>query len=123
MHLNDETVTRLVDGRLNKREQEQVMAHLAECDACVEKVDALWAARPLAAAVSQTEELDPAIARRVERKVVKRIHRSDLTAEILRLLVQGFAGVAVALARPLMAHKTFDFSKKSNVSSTEEKDD
>jgi len=123
MHLNDETVTWLVDGRLNQSEQEQAMAHLAECDACVGKADALWAARPLAAAVRQTEELDPAVARRVERKVVKRIHRADLTGEILRLLVQGFAGVAVALVRPLMGHKTSDFLEKSDVYRTEERDD
>ncbi|MFQ5419971.1 MAG: zf-HC2 domain-containing protein [Anaerolineae bacterium] len=102
MHLDDQTLRRLVDGRLHEKEQEQIMAHLAECGECVDKVDALWAAQPLGTAVGETEPLDPATARRVEKKVVKRIHRSDLTGEMLRLLVQGFAGVAVALARPLV---------------------
>ena len=101
-HITRERLEHFVSGRLTDHESDQVMAHLAECDVCLSSTDELWASQPVGEAVSYIVDLDADTATRVERKLVRKIHRSNMTGSVVRLGTQGFLSVMLGLLRPLM---------------------
>jgi anti-sigma factor RsiW len=91
-----------VNGTLDSATTIEVMQHMAECDACLEIVDRLWAEKPSALAVSADLDLDKQTARKIERKLLKRINRSNLGGSIVNFGIGGFANVLLAVIRPFL---------------------
>ncbi len=99
---SQETLRRFVAGKLNPEEAEEVIRYLPEDDDALTFVDGLWLAQnswhkavnPVTPLTTQKVEL-------VQKKIVKRIHRSDLSANIFRMGTIGFGQVILALLRPL----------------------
>jgi|GEM_PF-6398134 len=96
------TLRKFVNGSLDSATTNQVMQHMAECDACLETVDRLWTEKPVAAAVSPVINLDKHTARTIERKLLKRINRSNLGGTVVNFGIGGFANVLLAVIRPFL---------------------
>ncbi len=91
-------------GELEDTENEAIMMQLAEDEASLEFVDALWQeqqSHPTAVfpelGVEQTQE--------VRRRIVHQIHRSDLAKNVVSMGTRGFGSVAIGLLRPLLDSK------------------
>lgn len=103
--LSQQLLRRFVAGELDAAEAEAVMAQLAEDEASLEMVDALWQEQPSQTAVVELPDLDPERAQQVRRRIIHQIHRSDLALNVAKMGVQGFGSVAVGLLRPLLDTK------------------
>lgn len=101
-HVDSNTLKRFVAGRLEEAEAEHIVVHLSECDRCLALADELWSTQPAGTAVVPPPDPDPDVAQRIERKITKRIHFSNLSGEIIRLGTRGFIDVALAIVRPLI---------------------
>ncbi|MCA9970221.1 MAG: zf-HC2 domain-containing protein [Anaerolineales bacterium] len=102
-HLSPHTMRQYVAGQLPDDETEHVVSHLADCERCLEAVDALWAAQPGSSAPAP--RLSEQAAARLERRLVRQIQRTNLAGTILSLGTAGFAEVARALIRPLLPNQ------------------
>ena len=91
-----------VNGELDQIQIDVVMAHLAECDVCLAEVDALWAAQAQMALSNPVPALDETTARRVEKRLLNQLHRSDFGGRALWLGTAGFINTIFALLRPLI---------------------
>ena len=100
-----EMLRRFVAGELELDENEQIMAHLVEDEASLEIVDALWQEQSLQTAVSQPPNLEPERAQRVQRRLIRQIHRADLATNVVKMGTHGFGSVAVSLLRPFLDTK------------------
>lgn len=99
---SEELLRRFVAGELDDAENEAIMAHLAENEASLAFVDALWEGRPSQTAVAELPNLAPEQARRVRRRLIRQIHQADLAMNVVRLGTHGFGSVAASLLRPLL---------------------
>lgn len=100
--LTKELLRRFVAGELDDAENETIMAQLAEDEASLELVDALWEEQPSRTAVAELPDLEPERARRVRRRLIHQIHRADLAMNVVKMGTQGFGSVAASLLRPLL---------------------
>lgn len=103
--LTQELLRKFVAGELKEAEAEQVMAQLAEDEASLQLVDALWHEQPSQTAVVELPKLEPERAQRVRRRLIHQIHRSDLAVNMVKMGTQGFGSVAMSLLRPLLDSK------------------
>ncbi len=101
-HISQERLEQFVTGLLSEAEAEDVMSHLAECEQCLSLTDTLWTSQPVGRTLSESVDLDVTTAERLERRLVSRIHRSNLSGAVVRLGTQGFMSVALGLLRPLI---------------------
>ena len=100
--LSPELLKKFVAGQLTDAEMEEVLIHLSEDEESLNNIEDLWQSEPMAQAVSIASEIDPKSATRIKRKVIKRIHRSDLSGQVVQLGVRGFMDVTMAMLRPLL---------------------
>ncbi len=100
--LTDELLKQFVAGELDEAQTEAVLTRLAEDEASLEKVDALWQKQAAATAVFTIPTLEPERAQRLRQRLLRQIHRSNLGANVIKLGTQGFGSVAVSLLRPLL---------------------
>ncbi|WP_420629520.1 hypothetical protein [Candidatus Leptofilum sp.] len=104
--LSKELLRRFVAGELNNAENEAILAQLAEDDASLELADALWEEQLSQTAVVELPDLEPERAQRVRRRLIHRIHRSDLAKNVVKMGTGGFSNVAMSLLRPLLDNPT-----------------
>ena len=100
---NEEMMHRLralVDGQLTAVEADKLLDTLSTSDEWLQTADALWAEN--LARLENVPALPQAQADLIERKINKRIHRTDFVGHIVRFGLQGFALVALALLRPFL---------------------
>lgn len=99
-------LSRFVAGTLPLAESDAVLAHLDQCEQCLEKVEHLWATTPLHQAMPLMGEdevdVEPERGQRIERRVINQIHRSEVAGRALWLGTEGFLQVSFALLRPLL---------------------
>ncbi len=100
--LTQELLRQFVAGTLDQATNEQIMAQLAEDETSLELVDALWQDQPSQTAVKQLPDIESAQAKKMRRRLVHQIHRSDLALNVVKLGTQGFGSVAMSLLRPLL---------------------
>ena len=101
-HIDEKTLERYVAGQLSAAAADVVLSHLEACDACLERVEALWATTDIGAAVAEAdEEPDHSQKDRMEHLLVNRIHRSNLGGKLVEVGLGGFLDVVMALLRPL----------------------
>lgn len=74
-------------------------------EASLQIVDDLWQEQPSQTAVSHLPNLEPERAKKVRRRLIQHIHRSDLAVNIVKMGTQGFGAVALSLLRPLLDTK------------------
>jgi hypothetical protein len=111
-----------VNGELDSEASEEILIVLAEDDESLEMVDQLWKENNVITLSDETtvDNLDQAAADDLERKLTDKIHRSDLTSNVLRLGTQA-AGMAYwALVRPLVNYVAGDISAEENESEEDE---
>lgn len=84
------------------------MARLAEDEASLDIVDALWQEQPSQTAVHNLPDLEPDRAQQMRRQLIKQIHRADLAVHIVKMGTTGFVSVALGLLRPLLNNKNQD---------------
>ena len=101
--LTKELLRRFVAGELNEAENEAVLARLAEDEASLKFVDALWEEQPSQTAVGDLPDMNPEQTRRVRRRLIRQIHQADLALNVVKLGTQGFGSVAASLLRPLLS--------------------
>lgn len=102
-HPDQATLNLLLDGRLTPGPQEALLSHLASCDSCLARAEALWGG---VGAFADTVEV-PALGRRsterIELQLLRRVRTADLGSQIAWLATGGFVSVVVVLLRPLAA--------------------
>ena len=103
--LSPELLRRFVAGELDDAENEAIMARLAEDEASLELVDALWQEQPSQTAVHNLPDLEPDRAQQMRRQLIQQIHRADLAVSIGKMGTTGFGSVALSLLRPLLNNK------------------
>ena len=103
--LSKELLRKFVAGELDDAKNEAIMARLAEDEASLEIVDALWNEHATQTAVPQLPTLKPAQAQRMRHRLMQQIHRADLTMTMVKMGTQGFGSVAASLLRPLLDTK------------------
>ncbi len=103
--LSPELLRRFVAGELDDAENEAIMARLAEDEASLELVDALWQEQPSQTAVHNLPDLEPDRAQQMRRQLIQQIHRADLAVSIVKMGTTGFGSVALSLLRPLLNNK------------------
>ena len=87
----------LVAGRLKEAEEEAVILHLSECEPCLAIAEGLWRQQLDA----EIPDLDQEAAGRMEEGLRRRIHRSELGKQAVRLSTQGLVLAWSALLQPL----------------------
>lgn len=100
--LSRELLRRFVAGELDDAENEAILARLAEDEASLELVDALWQEQPSQTAVHNLPDLEPDRAQQIRRQLIQQIHRADLAVSIVKMGTTGFGSVALSLLRPLL---------------------
>ena len=101
----DVLLNQFVTGTLSPQETEQILAHLDQCERCLNQVEQLWEAAPLREAIPLAEEngeIERERAQRIERRVINQIRRTDVAGRALWLGTEGFVQVSFALLRPLL---------------------
>lgn len=99
-----EELKRFVAGELDADDVGRILTYLAQDDDALEMVDELWQEISLTPPGNNDDVpvLDNATTQEVERLLFDRIHRSDLTGDVLRLGTQAASAVYWALLRPFV---------------------
>lgn len=103
--LSKELLRKFVAGELDAAKNEEIMAQLAEDEASLEFVDALWQEELSHSVTAAIPKLDAEQAQRVRRQIIQQIHRSVLGMNVVRMGTKGFGSVAVSLLRPFLTNK------------------
>ena len=101
--LSKELLRKFVAGELDEAQSEAILSRLAEDEAALELVDALWEEQEQETAVPKQPTLKPEQASQVHRRLMHQIHRADLATNVVKMGTQGFGSVAVSLLRPLLS--------------------
>jgi hypothetical protein len=104
-HPTSQTLADLVAGHLSGARAEAVITHLSECESCLVLADRLWDEHLTELAGATIPDLDPQAAEQVERGLWRRVHRSDLGGDTVRLSTRLLLSVWVALLRPLFGSR------------------
>lgn len=102
-HPVPERIARLVGGGLESEEADLLLAHLAECDACLDLADRLRGSELAPSASPEVPELDAAAADRLEMAIFRRIQLAGMGTQVSVLITTGFLGVVLTLLRPFLA--------------------
>jgi hypothetical protein len=103
--LSKKLLRKFAAGELNDAENEAVLSRLAEDEASLEFVDALWHEQTSPTAVPQLPNLKPEKAQQMRQRLLRQLHRTDLSLNVVKMGTQGFGSVAVSLLRPLLDSK------------------
>ena len=112
-----------VAGNLDEAETNHIIEHIGQCDHCLQRVDTLWAAT--SPSTSDTvPDLDTTTARRLESRLFRQLHVSELAGRSVWLgtsglldtyltMLPGAMKTGLAMLRPLfMMGETSKFSNK-----------
>lgn len=113
---DDEMMRRLqalVEGQLTAEEADELLNTISESDEWLQTADALWAENM--ARLEDVPALPYAQASELEKRISNRIHRTDLTGQIMRFGMHGFALVAVALLRPFLNRSAATKNRSTHV--------
>ena len=104
-HPDSQTLGDLARGLLTGPEADAVIAHLSECESCLALADRLWDEHLAEIAGAAIPDLDPEAAEQVEYGLWRRLRRSDLGGEMVRLSTDLLLSVWMALLRPLFGSR------------------
>ncbi|MFC2037794.1 hypothetical protein ACFLYD_07510 [Chloroflexota bacterium] len=104
-HPDPRTLADLAAGHLTGAKADVVIAHLSECEPCLALADRLWDEHLAEIAGAAIPDLDPEAAEQVEYGLWRRLRRSDLGGEMVRLSTRLLLSVWVALLQPLLGSR------------------
>ena len=90
-HLSPEKIQSYIQFELSEDENERVIAHLSECDACLSLVDAEWMG-----------DSQPTSSSRLKKRLMSNINRSNLAGNLIGLGLKGFLGAMIGILAPLL---------------------
>ena len=90
-----------IKGSLTDIESETILTHLEECEHCLSIVDSLWEEGGWQDSNSNLR-LDHDTAARLEQKLYRRIHRSQLAGDVVTLGTRGMFETVFALLAPFI---------------------
>lgn len=93
-HLSLEGIQSYIQFELSEDENERIIAHLSECDACLSLVDAEW--------VSALQPASSLVNSRPKKRLMSSINRSNLAGNLIGLGVKGFLGAVIGVLAPLL---------------------
>ena len=96
-HPSAECFQALVEGKLDREAEGALLAHLEECEPCLEWFEQESAARQIPLELS-TQQGDPSLFRR---RLMHRINREQTKDAIIYLVVTGFVGLLVFVFKTL----------------------
>jgi hypothetical protein len=102
MPLTDELLRQLVAGELDSVQTEEILTRLADDEASLEKVDAMWQAQAKRTAVCPIPPLEPERAKRLRQRLVRQIHQSEPSTSHNPAGTKGWGSVAASWLRPLL---------------------
>lgn len=97
-----ENLLAFVSGQLSEPEAEAVISHLAECDRCLTTVDDLWQDSLRHLTERPSPSLDQETAKRLEGRLLRQIHRTDLGGRAVWLGTAGLLDTTLTLAPSLV---------------------
>ncbi|MCA9965593.1 MAG: hypothetical protein KC423_15165 [Anaerolineales bacterium] len=100
-HIDEQTLKKYVAGQLSSAAADGVLAHLEHCDICLEQVEQLWAQDKVGPAKAEKSLLTAVSPKHRERRLINRIHRSNMSGKLVEIGFSGFFDVVLALLRPL----------------------
>lgn len=100
-HIDAQTLEQYVTGRLSNAAADGVLTHLEHCDVCLEQVEQLWAQSKLGPAKAANSLITAVSPKHRERRLINRIHRSNMSGKLIEIGFSGFLDVVLALLRPL----------------------
>jgi hypothetical protein len=95
-HLSTEDIQFFIQLTFHESENDRVIAHLSNCDACLLAMEAAWEEIP-------QPNLDES---KVKKRLWQNINRSNLAGNLLGLGMQGFLNAIVGLLSPLLRSKS-----------------
>jgi hypothetical protein len=98
-----ESFENFVLGRLSDQENESIIAHLVSCEVCAAKVERLWLDAPIGKSIPTVIGTDMQDTIESERSLFRKIHRSDLGGQVVRLYTQGFISLLTGMFRPIVS--------------------
>ena len=93
-HLSQERIQSYIQFELSEDENELIVAHLSECDACLSLVDAEW-----------EDDFQPVSSLtnfRLKKRLMSRINRSNLAGNLIGLGMKGFLGTVIGVLAPFL---------------------
>ena len=104
-HLSPEEMTSYINEIFEEHENERIIAHLTECDQCLSQVDAIWD--------EKAKSTPNPISENLEKRLLNKIHRSNLAGNLIRLAVANFFGATIGVITPFMKTNTTKPTKKN----------
>lgn len=96
----------MVKGKLSEAQVEEVSQHVSECESCLAQLDQLWATT--LRIPEPVPRLEPQQAKRMERELVRHLHREALGANMIWLATKGLLNVILTLIRPFFSWMAFE---------------
>lgn len=98
-----ETLQKFVAGELPVEDEERILAILAEDEETLAIVDELWTQEQhLSESIPNRRDIESERAQRIEKHIIKSIHRSNLALNVATFGTKGFLTVAMSLLKPLV---------------------
>ena len=96
-HPSTECLQALVEGTVDREAEAALLAHIEECEACLEWFEQASAAKQIPLEIS-TEQGDPSLFRR---RLMHRINREQTKNAIIHFVVTGFVGLLTFVFKAL----------------------
>ena len=103
-HLNPEEIQSYIQFELSEEENERIIAHLSECDACLSLVDAEWA--------GESQPMSDLTNSKVEKRLLNSINRSNLAGNLVGLGMKGFLSAIIGILAPLLKTNSTKTARK-----------
>jgi hypothetical protein len=104
-HLQPEEIESYLRGTLDEIENEAIIQHLGECQECLEEVEQLW---------NENETIGRIDNEKMKGQLLKKIHRTNLVGNFIKLSIRGFLFTAIGLLFPLQGKKQDTNQKKES---------
>jgi anti-sigma factor RsiW len=99
-HPETDVLISLLSGELSADDSDGLLRHIAECPRCHAAYEDIWS-QTLSLPPTDSGAADPASASRVERDLLRRLHRVRLTENVVELASHGFLFVMLRLIQPI----------------------
>ncbi len=112
-HINSLDMQAIITGQLAEKKSAALITHLGECDACLDKMDQLWAAQSGNNSAIDFPDMTVEHAQQLEQNFLHRMHHGNLSNKVVHFGTVGFLQVLLALLAPWFATRHKNEWRKS----------